>query len=457
MRRTLRDDEEAVKQADLERDKEGLAKLRIAIEEQVRQDELQRQTLAPPELEGCSPSGKEGEPPPPPLPPPPPPDRWQRYRKLEFDINERVRAAELRDKDTNARRQRVEGNREEKKELERKRKLRKQRMQLIGLRKGFTVPSDKLWYKFEVGSRDAPSLWGYQFTVTAIFDEKPTLEPEIVSKLREGQRVCNFPYLYESAHPYRDFSKYTRSVSVPGAETLVVVFAPQCEVEEEHDCLEFFDCDPTGRSGSDKTEIPIKRGGSLLVPGETGAQGKLHQLNGTVRGRYWPLPHISIPGSQAYYRFYSDYSVSKWGYKFAVIGLNGKMTKKDAVARAEAALKEPGGCTDWGDMLDRVGSAEAAGDDDAAAAGDDGDIDSKWTLAIEDALGSLEDEITTERVELNSRDRSRQLLRELHTLRCEFKGVRDALADQSKNLKRRQTENTPSMARNVDGEAQLMF
>ena len=46
MRRNLKHDEEAVQQQDLERDKEGLAKLRIEIEEQVRKDELQQPLLS---------------------------------------------------------------------------------------------------------------------------------------------------------------------------------------------------------------------------------------------------------------------------------------------------------------------------------------------------------------------------------------------------------------------------
>ena len=74
-----------------------------------------------------------------------------------------------------------------------------------------------------------------------------------------------------------------------------------------------------------------------------------------------------------------------------------------------------------------------------------------------DALGSLEDEITTERVELNSRDRSRQLLRELNTLRSEFRGVRDALADQAKSLKRRQQDNQAKIGLNVDRKEELVF
>ena len=49
------------------------------------------------------------------------------------------------------------------------------------------------------------------------------------------------------------------------------------------------------------------------------------------------------------------------------------------------------------------------------------------------------------------------LLRELNTLRSEFRGVRDALADQAKSLKRRQQENQPKIGLNVDRKEELVF
>lgn len=112
---------------------------------------------------------------------------------------------------------------------------------------------------------------------------------ELEDVAREPQMLNSAqPIIAESEHPYPDGVKLNKTVSIPGAEALLISFDSRCSTERRHDVL------------------TIKDGGGAVIAVRSG-RDSIDWAN-----------DVRVVGDMLQWSFESDGSVNGWGFRLTV-------------------------------------------------------------------------------------------------------------------------------------------
>eukprot|EP00042_Codosiga_hollandica_P059364 m.913445 g.913445 ORF g.913445 m.913445 type:complete len:4429 (-) comp60130_c2_seq1:227-13513(-) len=147
------------------------------------------------------------------------------------------------------------------------------------------VPGDFVKFEFVPGPN--PVGWGFKATVTAFVHPKMSVLKPVVTPA---------PLVCESEHPYPNNADTTQTLIAPGADFLILSFAPNCASERRYDHVQIFRPTPTGDQ-------------------------QIHPENLSGPSDAWPKSSILVlDTSQVKIKFHSDGSNNDWGYKITARG-----------------------------------------------------------------------------------------------------------------------------------------
>ncbi len=134
---------------------------------------------------------------------------------------------------------------------------------------------------------------------------------ELEDVSREPQYETPKTIIQESPHPYPDNFTDTKTIRMPGAESLTVNFDPRCSTERRHDVL------------------VIKDGGGAVIAVRSGREPA-----------DWSQD-IRVLGDELTWNFKSDRSVNGWGFLFSIQPIMPKKSSVETLLSDRALQSRP--------------------------------------------------------------------------------------------------------------------